>query len=736
MVVCNDSCYGPVFKFEDVFKHKKIERCDFWGMVNSTEGIHHIQSFFYVFKKRVLNDWRFSRFVYGFKKQDGFWDYVNKYERVWTRYLEENGYKSGAYIDFRDNPDYDYILKISGIGNSTLFPNTMLEKGMPLIKVKCFNDGFGADLSENPIILLKKLNLVNPVLSEIIKRDIMERKFKFGDRWIDFEKSIDDAVIVSFDIFDILLIRPYLKPVDLFKHIEEKENVVGFYKERIEAERRARAKNPDKSEITIDIIYNEIDEKYKWIKELELMHEKKVLVASPVMKKIYDYAVKQNKRIIAVSDMYLPSSFLKEVLGKNGYNKIEKIYVSSEYNACKHDSGLFKHVIENEKIKPEYILHIGDNPISDKLSPEKLEIKTIYCESITSQFLNKPSNLKFLNISKEKSLLSSVLLSLFVINRYKNDEKSMFYELGFFLGGAFAVGYTQFIHKICQSNDVDFIIYVSRDGYILQKVYKILFGNDIKNEYVYASRRLILKSSHNRIKQDYYKKLFINNYCIFKNDFSIKNYDDLYDKHFLDYKEYVDKNLESYKKYLENKDIRGKRIVSVDTTTGQFTSSNFFKEIFRENFAFGIFSGSFNESDNLYFAYSDRLFTKEDTPIVNILEELITAPEYNVIDFKDGNPLFEYPTPIEKNRIKIYKDIAEGILDFAFLYKEIFSGYDIDISFRDLMFVYRDYLFNLNYGDQVLLDKILHSYDSENIKYSSLLDSVKKIKKDVYWHNL
>ena len=44
---------------------------------------------------------------------------------------------------------------------------------------------------------------------------------------------------ISFDIFDTLLLRPYAKPTDLFKHLEKLENAQGFAAERVMAEKRA-----------------------------------------------------------------------------------------------------------------------------------------------------------------------------------------------------------------------------------------------------------------------------------------------------------------------------------------------------------------------------------------------------------------------------------------------------------------------------------------------------------------
>lgn len=35
--------------------------------------------------------------------------------------------------------------------------------------------------------------------------------------------------VISFDIFDTLLLRPFIKPTDLFWYIETKYNIKGFH---------------------------------------------------------------------------------------------------------------------------------------------------------------------------------------------------------------------------------------------------------------------------------------------------------------------------------------------------------------------------------------------------------------------------------------------------------------------------------------------------------------------------
>ena len=40
------------------------------------------------------------------------------------------------------------------------------------------------------------------------------------------KRQISQAKIVSFDIFDTLLVRPYVKPTDLFKHMEKMDQIL------------------------------------------------------------------------------------------------------------------------------------------------------------------------------------------------------------------------------------------------------------------------------------------------------------------------------------------------------------------------------------------------------------------------------------------------------------------------------------------------------------------------------
>lgn len=54
------------------------------------------------------------------------------------------------------------------------------------------------------------------------------------------KEACKHADIISFDIFDTLLLRPYIRPTDLFLHLEYICNKPNFAISRIKAEEYAR----------------------------------------------------------------------------------------------------------------------------------------------------------------------------------------------------------------------------------------------------------------------------------------------------------------------------------------------------------------------------------------------------------------------------------------------------------------------------------------------------------------
>lgn len=170
IVFCNDSCYGPVFGFSNLFSKMKHRKCDFWGVSNQDIS-YHIQSYFIVIKSRVFNSAVFKEFLSSIRKQKKYWTIVLKYEIGLSKLLIENGYKASCCV-----PD-----KIKGLSeiqkrikcyNKTVFPMYLMRQyKFPLIKKKIFTSKLDCTLQISTEEILAYLNKINLQIYEIIIKE-------------------------------------------------------------------------------------------------------------------------------------------------------------------------------------------------------------------------------------------------------------------------------------------------------------------------------------------------------------------------------------------------------------------------------------------------------------------------------------------------------------------------------------------------------------------------------------
>lgn len=191
---------------------------------------------------------------------------------------------------------------------------------------------------------------------------------------------ISTTPIISFDVFDTLIIRGVLFPTDVFNNLSLDPT---FKSKRIEAEKRARAES-GKEDITLEEIYKVLmptasDEALRQAMEREIEAELKVCKANKAALDFFSQVRESGKRIIIISDMYLDCSTISTLLQNCGYNlNGVNVYVSSEYGLTKRSGNLFKKVLEDlEIVSSSEVLHIGDNLRSDWFRPKLIGMKSL-----------------------------------------------------------------------------------------------------------------------------------------------------------------------------------------------------------------------------------------------------------------------------------------------------------------------------------------------------------------------
>lgn len=328
----------------------------------------------------------------------------------------------------------------------------------------------------------------------------------------EYIQKIRDYDIISFDVFDTLIFRPVAQPTDVFYLIGEKLGILDFKNIRIRAEWDAREKCHARyghTEVSLEDIWKRLEQDAglpagEGIR-LEQEIEKKLCYANPFMLEVWKRLREMDKKIIVVSDMYLPEDCIVDILETSGYTGAEKVYISNVYHKNKAGGKLYEAVIgdwygSDAANKNGFsIVHIGDNPHSDVEMAKKNGMDVLPYQNINkNMLLYRPMDMSYLIGSAYRGIVSGHLYSGWKV-------RSMEYEYGYIYGGLFATGYCSFLHDYYRKNHVDKLLFLSRDGDILKQVYELLYPEDAA-VYVYWSRKAAVKLMADYDRHDYFRR--------------------------------------------------------------------------------------------------------------------------------------------------------------------------------------------------------------------------------------
>lgn len=189
LMLINDSFYGPFGDMRSIFEKMSAKASDFWGFIRSRAGTiagqsydEHIQSYFLVFKKNVINSGVFQGYWDGLKYPETMDSAINDFELGINYCLKANGFRDGAVSDiyggaffFRDdeNPYLKYSLEL------------LRDFNVPILKCKALS--FGNSGYTNA---LKAYQFIedNRLYPTIYIKEHMLRKSKFEEGMIDYER--------------------------------------------------------------------------------------------------------------------------------------------------------------------------------------------------------------------------------------------------------------------------------------------------------------------------------------------------------------------------------------------------------------------------------------------------------------------------------------------------------------------------------------------------------------------
>lgn len=387
-------------------------------------------------------------------------------------------------------PDAEYVYRTYKLNNLDYHNNNKLKSWL-FFKRLISADKKGKDLTK---VSFPK-NSYNPFLTHSCNSDkrieTNSKCLALPDSKLLNRKSPEELVeellkfdVISFDVFDTCIFRPFSNPTDLFYLLEAQNGIINFSTLRSDAEKSARNKT-SKPNFEVDIydIYEDISTRCFLTKndaEREIGLEKKICYANPYMLEVFNRLKKKKKTIIAISDMYLPSIVIKDILEKNGFIGFDKIFVSNEFGYSKSCGKLFE-IAKEQYGESKTYAHIGDNKSADVIGAQKAGFESFYYEQC-NQFGNKfrPVSLYSPVSSIYKGIVNNYLYNGLSSNSARED-------FAFLYAGPIVSGYCEWINLYSKTYDIDKIMFMARDMDIFYKIYNKHY-KEYDNEYVYASR--------------------------------------------------------------------------------------------------------------------------------------------------------------------------------------------------------------------------------------------------------
>jgi HAD superfamily hydrolase (TIGR01549 family) len=310
-------------------------------------------------------------------------------------------------------------------------------------------------------------------------------------RW---EARLEKAQLISFDVFDTLLIRRVLTPADVFHLVQARYEQthpplgLDYYALRRQAELTAREEafaQGESDDITFPAIFKVMGRTLPpdvcdTLMALEWELEQAVCARNPRVAPLYEAAQRLGKPIAILSDMYLSADQLATLLTQAGYTGYDYLLVSGETGQMKATGRAFQQLITLSGCPAKDILHVGDNRHADIEQAQRQGIRTL--------FVPKRLDTHGGHLPRPHTGGAS-----WVMQTQLHAPRLLFWErLGYTVAGPLYLGFAQWLHSQLQAHDHAY--FLARDGHIMQAVYQWLgsvLGQSQPNTYLLLSRRVL-----------------------------------------------------------------------------------------------------------------------------------------------------------------------------------------------------------------------------------------------------
>lgn len=312
-------------------------------------------------------------------------------------------------------------------------------------------------------------------------------------------EQIKQSDIISFDLFDTLIVRNVLSSTDVIELTAEilEENGVGisdFINRRISAEKElSNGKAPRLVDIYDAVLSDNHTQSVTsdWLAELEYKTDVSLLQPRKEMVDLIQTIKGMGKQIYITSESYYSNNQIEQILSSCRIGGIDKIFVSCEYGMGK-TSGLYEKVINFANSRN--ILHIGDDIVADVEAAGRSGIKAFQIYS-AAELLDAVGGLNL--IEDLQDISDKIRIGMFAANifnspfQFESEEKRIHVDdaadVGYLFCAPMILDFAYWFGQQAKKLNTSNVLFCARDGYLLQRFYSKLYP-EAKTNYLLTSR--------------------------------------------------------------------------------------------------------------------------------------------------------------------------------------------------------------------------------------------------------
>jgi predicted HAD superfamily hydrolase/SAM-dependent methyltransferase len=322
-----------------------------------------------------------------------------------------------------------------------------------------------------------------------------------------------DIRAVAFDIFDTLLCRPLLNPEGTKEIVVQRAagRLAELFRD-FRAKAEAAARLAAGRDVGLDQIYAEFvkqtgasQEEADSLRRLEEQVEWHAVSPRADGVSLLQAARNAGKRVILLSDMFLPKNFIEALLKEHGITAWDALYLSSDVGLRKDGGGLYKHALERERLAPSQLLMIGDNERSDVQIPSDMGIATYHVLRPIEAARALPRLAPLVEkVEAGKDINDQLTLGLLLRRAYSPvfyeafDPASLFPAafptMGYCIVGPLVLGFVHWLIERARQDKIDRLHFLAREGKAIKLVYDRwvqAVGGGPPSDYLVLSRRAV-----------------------------------------------------------------------------------------------------------------------------------------------------------------------------------------------------------------------------------------------------